>query len=116
VSGGGTTLSSRRNGGARYEVDESDLFKLRRQLLAPGVPRLDEVLAGVRLQLSHHPDEDARDLGPGGPGRWVRRTAPGSGAPSLLVYYSIADTRVTLEYLVLPGAEPAAGVLDERVL
>lgn len=115
MRGSGAALSPSRNGGRQRSVEESDYFKQRCALYAPQVPRLREVLHGVREQLAHNAEEYGT-LIEGEPGRWVVSTFAGHGAPVLWVYYSLTSTECCLEFLVVPGIDPPAPDPDTTIL
>jgi len=105
--GGGATYPSS-NGGKHRAVAESELFKKRCKELEPAVPRMREILRGVRQQLAYNAERGARPLGIGG--SWVRETVFGLGAPRLWIYYTIRPSECRLEWLELaeeeyPGAD-----------
>lgn len=77
-------------------------------MYAPQVPRLREILVGVREQLAHNAEEYGA-LIEGKPGRWCLSTFPGHGAPVLWVYYSLTPTTCCLEHLVVPGVDEPEG-------
>jgi hypothetical protein len=116
VRGDGAALPSRQNGAKHRLVEESEYFKLRRRKLAPHVPRIREVLAVTSRQLAHNAEQNAIRLDGGEPGKWVRATVPGTGAPAMWIYYSLSPTVCRLEMLALAAGEPPGDIQNETVL
>jgi hypothetical protein len=68
---------------------EDPSFTSARDAISQDVRRMDQVMEGIGLRLSLHPDSGYETLGPG---VWVTFTRPWPGAPRMAIYYTF-DTQ-----------------------
>ena len=102
------------NGGRQRDVHESEQFRGQRRVLEQTVPRMRQILRGVRRQLRHNAEEYSRMLGDTVGQGWVCETRPGYEAPAFWIYFSIQPGLVCLEQ-IFESDQPSIFGDDEGV-